>query len=361
MKRTKVAQRSDRSRAMARLGGVSSAAATRAAHLGLWALLGLTFFAAAVALLRPTPSAIAAVKAPQPAIGAQGFAELYMAAYLGAGKGTEQSLRAFYPRGVDFGDVTPGGVYAGRTTAIDAKAVGPRYWAVTVGVEILFPEEGGLRSGGTRYYQVGVARTDDSYVATALPAVVPAPSVARGPKLALPSPERPQLNDPLAVAVERFAAAFLTGEGELARYTAPSSTLRAVRPPPFAAVEVTAISARRTDRLVAGTTTPAREVLAEVQASDAEGRVQVLAYALELTQRAGRWEVAALLPGPSLADQRRRSTETTTPETNPSAATTTTSLVVATAPTSPTTTAPIAATPVDGPAPAPTERTTPLP
>jgi hypothetical protein len=328
------------------------------AHLGLWAVLGITFLAAVVALLRPPPRATAAVKVPESTVGAQGFAELYVAAYLSAGKGTEESLRAFYSGGVDLRDVTAGDVYAGRTTAIDARQVDTRYWAVTVGVEVLYPQGGGLQSGGVRFYQVGVARVGDAYVATALPAVVPAPPITRGPKLALGSLDPPERSDPVAAAVARFAEAFLTGEGELARYTAPGSTLRPVRPAPFASVEVIGLSSRPVERQVGSTTVMGKEVLAQVQGTEAGGRVQVLDYALELTQRAGRWEVSKLLPGPSLTETQRP--PSATPSTQPATASgspppSTISVLEATSTTAPTTNTP---TTVSGLAPATTERTT---
>ncbi len=44
--------------------GVSALPPLAVAHLALWAVLGLTFFAAAVAFLRPPPHAAAAVKNP---------------------------------------------------------------------------------------------------------------------------------------------------------------------------------------------------------------------------------------------------------------------------------------------------------
>jgi hypothetical protein len=44
--------------------GVSALPPLAAAHLLLWAVLGLTFFAAAAAFLRPPPQAAAAVKNP---------------------------------------------------------------------------------------------------------------------------------------------------------------------------------------------------------------------------------------------------------------------------------------------------------
>ena len=324
-----------------RLRGVSTTTATRATHIGLWALVGLTFFAAAVALLRPPPKAAAAVKVPESTLGAQGFAELYVAAYLGAGKGTEESLRPFHPAGVDLRDVTPGGVYAGRTTSIEAREVEDHYWAVTVGVEVLYPQGAGLQSGGVRFYQVGVAKVGGGYVATALPAEVPAPPTARRPKLALGILERPERNDPIATAVAHFAAAFLAGDGELARYTAPDSSLRPVRPAPFTSVAVTALSSREVERKTGERSVAAREVLAEIQGSDAAGRVQVLNYALQLARRAGRWEITKLLPGPSLASEQPRTTPSTTPPPEPSTSSTSTSLgtTTTTSTTTPTTAA----------------------
>ena len=241
-----------------RLRGISATTLTRAGHLGLWAVLGLTFLAAAVALVRPPPKAAAAVKAPESTVGAQGFSELYVAAYLSAGKGSEESLRAVYPVAVDFKDVAPGGIYAGRTTAIEAREVQHGYWAVTVGAEVLFPQSGGLASGGVRFYQVSVARVGESYVATSLPAEVPAPAPGRGAKLAVPSMDRPSRDDPVAAAVARFGAAFLGGEDELARYTAPGSTLRPVRPAPFRAVAAPGSSPEVTPTDTMGGIRPAR-------------------------------------------------------------------------------------------------------
>jgi hypothetical protein len=341
---------------LARLRGVSTPAATRATHIGLWALVGLTFFAAAVALLRPPPKASAAAKVPESTVGAQGFAELYVAAYLGAGKGTEESLRPFYPDGVDLRDVTPASVYPGRTTAIEAREVDRHYWAVTVGVEVLYPQGAGLQSGGVRFYQVGVVRQGETYVATALPAEVPAPAAGRRPKLVIGSLDRPERNDPVAAAVAHFAAAFLTGNGELARYTAPGSTLRPVRPAPFTSVEVTGLSERDVERKAGDAPVKAKEVLAELEGTEASGRVQVLQYALELTQRAGRWEVSKLLPGPSLApEQPRASTSSTQPPDSSTTAPSTTTTAVAT------TTTTTATSTVNGRAPSLTpERTTPI-
>jgi hypothetical protein len=112
------------------------------------------------------------------------------------------------------------------------------------------------------------------------------------------------------------------------------------------------------ERQVGPTTVMGKEVLAQVQGTEVGGRVQVLDYALELTQRAGRWEVSKLLPGPTLAETQRP--PSATPSTQPATANgspppSTISVLEATSTTAPTTNTP---TTVSGLAPATAERTT---
>ncbi len=89
-------------------------------------------------------------------------------------------------------------------------------------------------------------------------------------------------------------AAFLTGDGELARYTAPSSQIVAVQPAPFTHVEILHAG-------LVNTPDGHQQVAVVVRATDTDDRVQVLEYALVVEQRDGRWEVSELLPAPSLA------------------------------------------------------------
>jgi hypothetical protein len=109
-------------------------------------------------------------------------------------------------------------------------------------------------------------------------------------------PARGGLDDAgLAEAVEAFLAAYLTGVGDLSRYTVPASPLVAVSPPPFATVEITS----------AGEVTGSdgtRFVAARITATDTAGQEQVLEYSMVVVQRDGRWEVAELLPAPLLAN-----------------------------------------------------------
>ena len=278
--------------------GESAESLTRLATFGLWALVIVGAIAGIGSFLtRRTATAPVQAKAPAPTVGPAGFAELYVSTFLESGDGDEGRLQAFYPGRVELRDVVPGSLYVARTTTLDAKELSRRYWSVTVAAEVLVPEAAGYRRAGTRFYEVGIAGGDGGgFVATSLPAQVPPPVTLRLPALEVGGLEPVRVGDPVAGAVERFAAAFLAGDGELTRYVAPNSSLRALSPAPYVAVKVTDLAVHD----LAGPP-QTKDVLAAVRATDSAGRVQVLQYTLSLAERAGRWEVARLLPGPPLA------------------------------------------------------------
>ncbi|HET7486503.1 MAG TPA: conjugal transfer protein [Acidimicrobiales bacterium] len=307
--------------------GPAPAVLTRLATCALWALVVVGAIGGSSALLRP-PARAAATAAPAPSTaGPSGFAELYVAAYLRAGQGTEAQLRAYYPERVELRDVPAGSRYPARTVTLAVEAVGERYWSVVVAAEVLLAAGDEFRRDALRYYRVAVVQPGPGQpmAATSLPAEVPAPPAPSALRLDVGALERPRSDDPVADALGRFFSAFLAGQGELARYVAPGADLVAVTPAPFAAVEVVRMA---TQELAGG----ARMVLAEVRGTDAGGRQQLLHYSLRLGQREQRWEVAELLPGPPLAAVRppagvATATTTTAPPgpapTDPTTATTT--------------------------------------
>lgn len=278
---------------------VSSAAAAWVGHGLLWALvvggvsagvLALVLHAEAATRLPPP------VRMPASSVGAEGFAELYVAAWLGqAGRGSEEALTPYYRGQANLGEVPPGAMYVLRTATVGVEQPTDDYWAVTVAADVLTAGEGGWQPGGVRYYSVGVAATDQGLAATSLPSQVPAPpSEGPAPRLAVAQMSSAG-DDPQTEATQRFLAALLAGQGELDRYTAPGSGLRPIDPPPFTVVELQRIG---TQRLPDGTVA----VRAEVAAVDRGGLTQVLHYSLELAQRERRWEVVVLHPAPPLAE-----------------------------------------------------------
>ncbi|MEX2278968.1 MAG: conjugal transfer protein, partial [Acidimicrobiia bacterium] len=147
---------------------------------------------------------------------------------------------------------------------------------------------------GIRFYSVGVAETDSGWAITGLPSLIPAPVGATAPELLIDGggglDSAPGLEDMLS----RFLAAFLAGDGELTRYTSPSSPIAPIRPPPFVTTEI----------LEAGTVETSdgvTQVAVVVRATDSAGRAQILEYALVVELRDGRWEVSRMLPAPPLA------------------------------------------------------------
>lgn len=277
----------------------------RAASVGLWVLVILGALAGLASFfVRQAPAGASAPKVAErpPSIGAEGFAELYVATYLseaGAGDATG-AAKAFYPVQVDLREMQARALYVAQTVALEASELGEGYWSVTVGARVLAAAgAGGYQPLETRAYQVGVARSVSGYVATSLPAQVPMPAAAVVPKLRGPGLNSPAQDEP-TVAATRFFAAFLAGDGELARYVSPDSEMRAIRPAPYATITLRRVSIEEHDDAEG-----ARLVRAEVAATDAAGRTQILGYSLELARREGRWEVRRLLTAPPLASPAR--------------------------------------------------------
>lgn len=278
-------------------GAVPALLATRVATAGLWLLVAAGAVGGPLALLARAAPAPPRARPPAPRpLAPSGFAELYVGAFLSAGQDAEAGLRAFLPGAPALIGVVAGDLYAARTATLGARQVAPGYWSVVVAAEVLARAEGAYRPAGTRFYEVGVAVSGDALVATALPAEVAAPPLAPAPRLAFSAAALPP-GDARAEAVGGFLSAYLAGQGPLERYVAPGSRLRPVRPAPFAAVAVTRLAAE-----APGAGPPGRErVAAEVKATDASGRAQVLGYALGLAEREGRWEVTDLTGAPPLA------------------------------------------------------------
>jgi len=252
---------------------------------------------ATVAFLRPAPTP-PPVKLPEPTVSAEGFAQLFVATWLSAGPG--DSLAPFYPGRMDFGSRTPlpsaalpPALKVLRTASIDASEISPSYWSVTVGAQV----QAGDANPETRFYRVPVLRTRiGAFVSASLPYEVAGPLGARSPSLAVGSGDHPSSADPVAVSVGQFLGALLAGKGDLSRYMAPDSTVKAIVPVPFTAVEVTDIASRKI-----GGDANHIEVDAAAVAVDAGGRLASLTYPLELARREGRWEVVRILSAPSLA------------------------------------------------------------
>ncbi|EPH40948.1 conjugal transfer protein [Streptomyces aurantiacus] len=331
--------------APAEVGGWSTGARANTTALlrwGAWALLVLGPVLGAAALVaqptsseqRPAPAARSA--AGNGSQGAAGFATLYVSAYLRAGEGDEDALAAYYPpaRGLRL-DGAPGRRHVEELTVARLRQTAPAVWSVTVAARVSQPaatdtdvddakdaardtgagehgEGDAERAGAVRYFQVPVAvgttagrDAGSGYVALGLPGEVSSPARIKSPELVYGTLRSAQPGDPRTRAAGDFLSAYLSGaSGDLNRYLAPGTKIRPVRPAPYRDVEVEQTAFDGEQSSTVQSQVPAdgtrQRALVSVLATEPDGIRTPLTYALTLTARAGRWEIAALDGAPTV-------------------------------------------------------------
>lgn len=255
--------------------------------------------------------------------GPAGFAELFVAAFVRAGRGSEASLQPYFPGVRDVSLASEVGAHrASQLAAVRVREVSDGYWSVTVAAHVEphdkekerknlpAAQEEPVSSGEVlRYFQVPVKEVGGgALVAAALPAEVSAPPVGEAAQLAYgPMHEAPR-SAALAQTLQAVFGAYLAGGGELDRYLSPGTVISPVSPAPYEAVTVQRLAeAGATDPFAAQSETPQdgqrRRLLVQVEATVTSGAGWPLTYAVELKARDGRWEVAALGAAPALEDQ----------------------------------------------------------
>ncbi|MDH6710927.1 hypothetical protein P3T27_007678 [Kitasatospora sp. MAA19] len=322
----------------AEVGGWSVAARANSTVLVRWAawcllLLGPVLGAAAWYSM-PAPASALRQQAPpgQPATGSQGaagFAQLFVGAFISAGDGDQARLAAYFPGAAGLRlEGAPGRRSGEQLTVVRLRQTDRDVWSVTVAARIAgsagpvspSPVADGRRdpkaeaaaasAGAVHYFQVPVAASPAGggamgYVALAMPAEVSAPSRVEAPVLVY-GPARPALpGDPRTQAVAAFLASYLTGAGELDRYLAPGVRLAAVSPAPYTAVTVDQLAVEGEHGGEGSASVPADGVrtrlLVVLRAAGHDGLRVPLTYALTLSSRAGRWEIASLDGAPAEA------------------------------------------------------------
>ena len=286
-------------------GWVSPLFTVRVLQVALWLLVVSGPVAAVLLAMQvstfggrlETVTGQAAVEVAADTTGVEGFAELFVVAFLGAGEDSAEALAPFLDD-ASLDGVTDGSWFATRTISLGAREIGPGYFAVTIATEVVAADSESDGQPvwipvGMRFYTVGVAETETGWAVTGLPTLIAAPARAVPPELWVGRLDGLDGSPGLDEMVLRFLVAFLAGDGELARYTSPASDIAVVQPPPFVNVEV--LNAGFVDN-----PDGSLQVVVVVRATDAAGRVQVLQYALVVEQRDGRWEVSELLLAPPL-------------------------------------------------------------
>ncbi|MFC9608010.1 conjugal transfer protein [Streptomyces niveus] len=318
-------------------GGWSTGARANTSALvrwGLWCLIVLGPLLGTIAFLTaPTSADLARPKsAPSaPATtggqGAAGFAQLFVDEYLRAGKGDQNRLAAYYPAADSLRlEGTPNRRSSEQLAIARLRQTERGVWSVTVAARIreakpattavsddrsdAATDAEAAAASAVRYFQVPVAtapaaRGASGFVALAMPAEVGAPPRIEAPELVY-GPMRPALpSDPRTEAVTEFLTAYLVGGGDLDRYLAPGTDLTPIVPAPYTGLAVDQLAIEGEQGAEPVTAVPGDgttlRVLVTLRATGHDEVRVPLAYALTLTARAGRWEIAAVDGAPAPA------------------------------------------------------------
>jgi hypothetical protein len=315
-----------------------------AARLGLWGAIGLGCVGGIAGLLRPTggpepaesgEATLDVESVPGPVAGA---AETIVHRWLTATEDDQDALGALFVEPPVLADTDTATLTVDRVTAVSGRQAADGYWVVTVaaavteemppdgdaadepsplaadesaaaddvtqttGAETTGAEATGAETDGageaglgpsTWYVEVGiVGEPSGGLAAITTPAVVPPPAPA--PTSWLPSdgdPEEPAPDDLLAVAVEGFFDALLSGGGDPARYAVPGFDVAALDPPPFTAVDLQLMAI---DELEEGEV----RVLATVLGTTPGGSRQTFSYEVVAVESVDRWEIVEFAGAP---------------------------------------------------------------
>lgn len=292
-----------------------SALATKAGTAVLWAFLACGPLALAVNALEPAVQVQAAVDpAPPPGeVAVVGETAVQaVSRWLTATREDAGAASGIYPQ-LKASALPKAAAIITDASVATLRLDAPGVWSVTVGVNGTWPDEAGNTLPAQRlYFEVPVAAAGDGTAASvlALPAPVPAPQPVGDAELryqtGLPA------NSALGTTVGEFLQALLTGQGDVSRYVTPGAEISAVTPAPFSAVDVRRVWA--TEQLDASATPDdgqTAQVLVDAAVTPTSGVELATQYRLELTARAGRWEISQMQGNPVVRAQSGASATTT--------------------------------------------------
>lgn len=164
-----------------------------------------------------------------------------------------------------------------------------------------------------RHYQVPVAVIDGTLRAVSAPALVNGPALGFDPELAYP--QQLGAGNDLYDTVAGFLSAWLTGSGDLQRYSA-SPEIRPFSPAPFTRASVSAVGADTAIPAAPPEGFTAR-ILVNATAQDADMASTVLSYPLTVSFRGGKWFITEIDLTPKLGGRISPATPSPTPESTP--------------------------------------------
>jgi hypothetical protein len=173
----------------------------------------------------------------------------------------------------------PTGYWVNRAAAVAVESPAAAQWLVTVAADVLELVDGAYEPAGIQYFEVLVS-DGDSPIAVSLPTRIPPPASGAQPAAA-------SFQDPVPIdqehAVAGFLDAYLTGNGQVARYAAPGARIPLFATPPYTSVAVQHLAADSQGA-----------VRARVAATSRRGTSVTLDYTLDLTFEHGVWEIVAI-------------------------------------------------------------------
>lgn len=278
--------------------------ASRGATAGLWGLL--LVWPVAIALVVPGPGA--ASNAASTSVSsirdtteqtAGTVASGFVAAWLSATKDDSSELQRYASTaGMDLPD--SGWVFRNLSIASVGDATSTGLIPVQIAAQVeetSIEAEAPVTSWQQRYFGVTVRVADGAVGVVGMPAPIAGPAMPTDqPKLDYST--NVSSNSPVAATASSFLAAYLTGNGEVARYVTPEVEISAITPPPYSALKVNDVSAN---------TAPAElpadgdvlNVLVKAELVSGTGQTISADYVLTMTARADRWEVTSIDPTPT--------------------------------------------------------------
>ncbi|WP_433574711.1 conjugal transfer protein [Nocardia brasiliensis] len=218
---------------------------------------------------------------------ATSFAEDFVVTYLSADNRQRDSLERFLSTAgqtmlpATSGVVSdPMAVYAARTLSNGNVDI----WTVTISVRQ------GEDARGRSYFRVAMSLIDGAVRALSVPAEVEPPRRATGLALGYSMTCGP--DTPVGQAAVGFLTAYLTGSGDIARYSVPGTGFVGLRPPPYAKLESVALAS---DDSTCGSGAKTVRLLAKVgPRADDDDVVATLGYPLTMVLNAGQWQVRSI-------------------------------------------------------------------
>ncbi|WP_280393727.1 conjugal transfer protein [Nocardia brasiliensis] len=223
---------------------------------------------------------------------ATSFAEDFVVTYLRADARNRDSLeryvgalqQAVLPTAPGVVD-DPVAVYAARTMSSGDVDI----WAVTVSVHQ--GENAAVRS----YYRVAISLIDGGVRALSLPAAVEPPRQATGLALGYGTTCGP--DTAVGRAATGFLTSYLTGSGDIARYSTPGSGFVGLRPPPYSKLDSVTLA---TDDSTCGSGATTVHLLATVGPRTENDVAATLGYPLTMVMNGGQWQVRSIDAVPAL-------------------------------------------------------------